>query len=93
MALLCQKYHERPQIGEVLEVKGSQVTIKWFDGTWTGRCRVYTYKDKRKSLVAWTETLPVDEIIHRDIKLTKGGSLSKIVKDQLRDLYNKLDSS
>ena len=89
MALLCQKYHERPQIGEVLEVKGSQV----IDGTWTGRWRVYTYKDKRKSLVAWIETLPVDEIIRRDIKLTKGGSLSKIVKDQLRDLYNKLDSS
>ena len=43
-------------------------------------------------MVAWIETLPVGDIVLRDIKLTKSGSLSKIVKDQLRDLYDKLDS-
>ena len=73
-------------------MKGSKVTIKWYDGTWTGRWKVYTYKDKTNSLVAWIETLPVGEIVLRDIKLTKCGSLSKIVKDQLRGLYNRLDS-
>ena len=86
------KYHERPQIGQVLEVKGSEVTIKWYDGNWRGRWKVYTYKDRTKSVVAWIETLPVGDIVLRDIKLTKSGSLSKIVKDQLRDLYDKLDS-
>ena len=86
------KYNERPQLGQVLEVKEEKVTIKWFDGTWSSKWKVYTYKDGRKT-VAWVESLPIDDIIEGKIELTKSGSLPKATKDKLRQLYNSLDSN
>ena len=64
------KYNERPQLGQVLEVKENKVSIKWYDGTWSGKWKVYTYMDGRNS-VAWVETLPVSDIIIGKIELTK----------------------
>ena len=86
------KYNERPQLGQVLEVKENKVSIKWYDGTWSGKWKVYTYMDGRNS-VAWVETLPVSDIIIGKIELTKSCSLPKATKDKLRDLYNSLDNN
>ena len=84
------KYNERPQLGQVLEVKENKVSVKWYDGTWSGKWKVYTYMDGRNS-VAWVETLPVSDIIIGKIELTKSCSLPKATKDKLRDMYNSLD--
>ena len=73
-------------------MKDNKVTIKWYDGTWSGMWKVYTCKDSRNS-VALVETLPVSDIIVRKIELTKSCSLPKATKDKLRDLYNSLDSN
>ena len=90
VALRCVKYNERPQLGQVLEVKKEKATIKWFDGTWSSEWKVYNYKDGRKTL-AWVETLPINDIIAGKIELTKSGSLPKVTKDKLRQIYNSLD--
>ena len=76
----------------MLEVKDNKVTIKWYDGTWSSKWKVYTYKDGRMT-VAWVETLQISDIIVGKIDLTKSGSLPKATKDKLRDLYNSLDSN
>ena len=73
-------------------MKDNKVTIKWYDGTWSSKWKVYNYKDGRKT-VAWVETLPINDIIVGKIHLTKSGLLPKAIKDKLRDLYNSLDSN
>ena len=94
VALRCLKYQERPQLGMVLQVADDEVTIKWYDGSWSGRWKVYTYKESRNSEpIAWVETLPIGDIINGKIELTKSCSLPKATKEKLRDLYNSLDNT
>jgi hypothetical protein len=77
----------------VLQTKDDEVTIKWYDGSWSGKWKVYTYKESRNSeFVAWVETLPIGDIIFGKIELTKSCLLPKAAKEKLRDLYNSLDS-
>ena len=40
VALRCEKYSERPQLGQVLQSKDNEVTIKWMmeRGRASGRC-------------------------------------------------------
>ena len=87
VALCCTKYNERPQLGQVLKVEKDKATIKWFDGTWSSKWKVYDYRDGRKT-VAWIETLPVTDIISGKIELTKSGLISKATKDKLKELYD-----
>ena len=91
MALYCTQYNERPQIGQILEVKEEKATVKWYDGTWRGKWKVYTYREGRKT-VAWLETLPVSAIIAGKVELTQNGQLSKASKDKLKKLYQSLDN-
>ena len=94
VALRCLKYQERPQLGMVLQVADDEVTIKWYDGSWSGRWKVYTYKESQNSEpIAWVETLPIGDIITGKIELTKSCSLPKATKEKLRDLYNSLDNT
>ena len=88
VVLCCAKYNERPQLGQVLEVKKDKATIKWFDGTWSSKWKVYNYKDGRKTVV-WMETLP---IIAGKIELTKTGVLPRATKEKLKELYDSLDN-
>ena len=78
---LFTKYNERPQLGQVLKVEKDKATIKWFDGTWSSKWKVYNYRDGRKT-AAWIETLPVTKIISGKIELTKSGL---IAKDKLKE--------
>ena len=72
VALHCLKYNERPQLGQVLEVKDDKATIKWYDGMWSTKWKVYTYVSKKKQ-VAWVECLPLSSIILGGINLTSAG--------------------
>ena len=91
VALCCAKYNERPQLGQVLEVKKDKATIKWFDGTWSSKWKVYNYKDGRNT-VAWVETLPISDIFTGKIELTKTGVLPRATKEKLKELYDSLDN-
>ena len=90
VALYCTKYNERPQLGQVLEITKDQATIKWFDGTWSTRWKVYNYVHRRQT-VAWVESLPVNSIIKGNIKLTSSGQLPKHTKEILKQMYDQLD--
>ena len=70
MGILCQKYNERPQIGEVIRVpdNGQQtVKLRWYDGTYSTRWKVYTYRSGRK-IVPWDEEIDIKEIITRNLQ-------------------------
>ena len=87
MALCCPHYNERPQIGEVLAYSGEEVHLKWYDGTWTSKWKVYTYIKNRKK-VAWEEKVDINHIIKRNIKLTPSGKLGLRTKAELKELYD-----
>ena len=76
----------------VLQTRDDEVTIKWYDGSWSGKWKTYTYKNRNSESVTWVETLPIGDIIIGKIELTKSCSLPKATKEKLRDLYNSLDS-
>ena len=71
----------------MLKVEEDKATIKWFDGTWSSKWKVYNYREGRKT-VAWIEILPTTDIIAGNIELTKSGLLPKATKDKLEKLYN-----
>ena len=57
VAFRCVKHQKRPQLEMVLEMKDDKATIKWYDGTWTGKWKVYTYKNSRNlESMAWVKT-------------------------------------
>ena len=84
MALLCLQYNERPQIGQILKIVA---TIKWFDGTWNSKWKVYTYKVGKKTVV-WEEEVQVKEILTNDVVFTDGMRLSMSCKHKLQNLYD-----
>ena len=86
MALLCPHYSERPQIGQILKISKEVATIKWFDGTWNSKWKVYTYKAGRKT-VAWEEVVNVKEIL-TTVVFTDGMRLSVSSKRKLQNLYD-----
>ena len=86
VALCCPQYNERPQIGEALSCSGDKVHLKWYDGTWTSKWKVYTYIKNRKK-VAWEEEVDIHHIVKRHIKLTPSGKLGVKVKEELKNLY------
>ena len=77
----------------ILQTRDDKVTIKWYDRSWSGKWRVYTYKNRNSESVAWVETLPIGDIIIGKIELTTSCSLPKATKEKLRDLYNSLDNT
>ena len=89
VALCCPHYNERPQIGEAMaySAAGDKVHIKWYDGTWSSKWRVYTYIKNRKK-VAWEEDIAINQIIKRNIKLTPSGKLGLRTREELKELYD-----
>ena len=86
VALLVEKYNERPQIGRVKEVKRGMVRIEWYDGTWNGKWKIYTYWEGRKRVV-WEEDVDRTAIAYNNICLTQDNRLDTNTKKQLRISY------
>ena len=86
VALLVEKYNERPQIGRVKEVKRSMVRIEWYDGTWNGKWKIYTYWEGRKRVV-WKEDVDRTAIVYNNTCLTQDNRLDTNTKKQLRIAY------
>ena len=87
MALDCPQYSERPQIAIVLERDESGLlTIKWMDGTWTSRWKIYLYYEGRKK-VPWIERIDSKQVIMEGIKLTPTGYLPQSTQRELKQLY------
>lgn len=86
VALLVEKYNERPQIGRVKEVKRDMVRVEWYDGTWNGKWKIYKYWEGRRKVV-WEEDLDKTNIVHKDICFTHDNRLDSKTKKELRIAY------
>ena len=54
VALCCPQYNEQPQLAKVLDVGQNKLKVQWFDGSWSGKWKVYKYKVGRK-VMEWVE--------------------------------------
>ena len=86
VALLVEKYNERPQIGRVKEVKSDAVRVEWYDGTWNGKWKMYKYwKGRRK--VVWEEDVNKSCIVYKNVCFTGDNRLDTKTKKELRIVY------
>ena len=86
VALLVEKYNERPQIGRVKEVKRDMVRVEWCDGTWNGKWKIYKYWEGRRKVV-WEEDLDKTNIVHKGVCFTHDNRLDSKTKKELRIAY------
>lgn len=86
MALLVEKYNERPQIGRVKEVKGNIIRVEWYDGTWNGKWKFYKYWQGRRKVV-WEEDLDKTSVVYTDICFNRDNRLEPKTKKELRIVY------
>ena len=86
VALLVEKYNERPQIGRVKEVKGDSIRVEWYDGTWYGKWKLYKYREGRRTVV-WEEDLKLTCIVHKNVTFSADGRLHPGSRRDLRKLY------
>lgn len=86
VALLVEKYNERPQIGRVKEVKRNMVRVEWYDGTWNGKWKIYKYWEGRRKVV-WEEDLDKTCIVSKKICFTQDNCLDSNTKKELRIVY------
>ena len=88
IGLCCPQYNERPQIAQVLSVEPAKIRARWFDGGWSKKWSVYTYRQNRK-LIPWDGDVDMEHVVSSSVKLTPRGVLSAGCKRELRKLYNK----
>ena len=86
VALLVDKYSERPQIARVREVKEESIRVEWYDGMWTGRWKLYKYRVGKKSVV-WEEEVNRKCIVCKSVTLTKDNQLHTTTRKELKTLY------
>ena len=86
VALCCPQYNERPQIGLVLKVASNKLHVRWYDGSWTGKWKIYKYFLGRKEMT-WEEEVDITHLVLRDVQLTSAGRLSLKTKRKLKELY------
>ena len=88
VGLHCLKYNERPQIGKVIqEEKNNSIYIRWYDGTYSGIWKPYTYRHGKKT-INWDENIPLEDIVLRNIELTGKNKLSQLTCHLLKAVYS-----
>ena len=82
----CEKYIERPQIGQVTALTDSNVTINWFIGTYSGMWKPWRVRSQGK-MVYNTEEIPLEDVFLTGITFGKTMRLSSKTVLALKDLY------
>ena len=86
VAVLCDKYTERPLLGRVTEVIENNVKIDWLIGSYSGNWREWKGREQGKTVI-YSETLPLKNILLYPITLTKSMKLPLKTIAELKELY------
>ena len=90
VALKCPSYSERPQIAEVLSTSEELINVRWYDGRWSTKWKVYTYKHREtKQIIPWDEQVHRKYLLYRNVKFTASDKLTNKCKEDLKKLYQK----
>ena len=87
MAVVSEKYTDRPLIGKVLEVNGSKFTIGWYVGTYSGIWKTWKGRVQGKT-TNFTDEIEVTDVVFRNIEFTKAMRLPPATSLALRSAYS-----
>ena len=75
-----------PWIGECKEMQGDDVTVLWYEGTYSSTWKPAKVRNGRH-LEDWVATIPRSSIVLYDFKLTSTGRLRKATVAHLKRAY------
>ncbi len=94
VAIHCENYPLRSQIGECTRIEEDYIEVGWMEGSYTSSWKPWKIRDpknKRKT-VTWTDTVPKTSILLFGFTLTSRNFLRKCTVERLTKLYAKLQS-
>ncbi len=89
IAVFSKLYMERPQLGQVVANANSRVTIDWYMGKYSGTWRWWKWKSNGEEVV-YTDDIPIENIVLRDIVFKKGMQLDPSIISTLKAAYKDL---
>ena len=92
VALVLDKYRERPLIGRVDEVSGEKLNLTWMYGHWTTHWSICK-KRQGQRMIEWTEEVDKSAVVLFDFQLTTTGKLRQATVRELKRVYGLQQSS
>lgn len=86
VAVMSDKFHDRPLIGSITKIREKDVEIGWYIGTYSGLWKKWMGREDGK-VIQITDNIPKKNIILRDIALTKSMRLPQQTIATLKELY------
>ncbi|XP_072019537.1 uncharacterized protein [Amphiura filiformis] len=91
VAVYTTKYkHHWPQIGEIVSVNESDITLNWYNATYTGYCSPAFLQNNGKK-EKWVEDVNVEDTISDPFKLTKASKLPVRIVEVLKVQQERLN--
>ena len=87
VAVLTETLKEAPWLGKVERIEGKNLSIVWIEGSYNSSWKPATIC-KRKKIVEWRDTVPVETVILSDITLTENNELTKDSVRLIKDTYS-----
>ena len=82
MAVLSDKYSERPLLGKVASVAGEIITIDWFIGTYSGIWKLWKGRNGQ-----YRDDINVKDVLYRNIIFSKSMRLKAATVADLKKVY------
>ena len=92
VAVILDKYRERPLIGRVNEVFGDKLLLAWMYGHWTTNWSICK-KRQGQRMVEWTEEVEKSAVVLFDFQLTSTRKLRRATISELKRVYRLEQSS
>ena len=86
VAVLLDKYQEKPLIGRVDAVSGDKLELTWMYGHWSTDWSICK-KCQGQRLVEWTEEVDKSAVVLFDFQLTSTGKLRQATVRELKRVY------
>lgn len=86
VAVLSDKYREKPLIGRVDELSGEKLHLTWMYGHWTTNWSICKKREGQR-MVEWTEEVDKSTVVLFDFQLTSSGKLRQATVRELKRVY------
>ena len=94
IAVYCEDLSIEPEIGRCTEVNDSEVSLVWYEGTYTSQWKPWRIRDPTdtRRMIEWNDTVPISSVILYAFELTPKQHLKKTTVNRLKLDYAKLKS-
>ena len=87
VAVLSNKYNERPLLGRVTAIFDDEIQMDWMVGTYSGMWRDWKGRVEGKPVV-FCDRIKIDQVVMRSIQFTNGKRLKSDTVCELKQRYS-----